>query len=153
MEVDYSSSNLISWQEVKKSKLLFWWNFKEFFFFFLGGGRGLRGKGTRACSDACSDVSEIWMSSLKKSAENGDWWRFILVMTISFFEHVVIWSRQLQLEVLLHVFMKLSLLSLPHPPKKKNNTRVRELARRLCCPIGLYFVAFITWPFCLSIWR
>ena len=54
-------------------------------------GVGVReGKGTRACSD----VPEIWMSPLKKCAENADWWRFNLVMTLSFFERVVIWSRQ-----------------------------------------------------------
>ena len=34
------------------------------------------------------------MSPLKKSAENADWWRFNLVMTLSFFERVLIWPRQ-----------------------------------------------------------
>ena len=45
-------------------------------------------------TEVCSDVSRIWLSPLKKSAENADWWRFNLAMTLSFFERVMIWSRQ-----------------------------------------------------------
>ena len=35
MEVDCSSSILISWQTVKKSKVAFWWKFEFFVIFFL----------------------------------------------------------------------------------------------------------------------
>ena len=56
--------------------------------FFLGGGRGWGEKGKERELAAMSQKFECLR--LLKIAENADCWRFNLVMTLSFFERVVI---------------------------------------------------------------
>ena len=81
----------------------------------VGGGRGKE-------EIACNDVSGIFISALKKSTQNADWWRFNLVLTSLLLACVLLttqkWWRSFYL-------WGLREFPLPPPPP-------RELARRLC---------------------